>query len=194
MSTLAAGFPDAPHDSQCVFRAVLDAFSHPGRVARVPVAVTPPGALCVATVAFLLTLVDRETPLWLAPGLDTPDARDFVRFHSGAPVVEERSSAAFALLTSATEPLLGGFSVGTDPYPDRSATLIVQVPSLTSGPVRRLKGPGIDGAASAAIAGLPDPFWRDWADNHALFPCGVDVMFAAGSELLALPRSIAVEA
>ena len=45
-----------------------------------------------------------------------------------------------------------------------------------------------------SVAGLPDSFWRDWTANHALFPCGVDIVFAADSQLLALPRSIAVEA
>ena len=45
---------------------------------------------------------------------------------------------------------------------------------------------------SPGRAGAAD-FWQAWADNHALFPCGVDVVFAAGSQLLALPRSIAVE-
>jgi alpha-D-ribose 1-methylphosphonate 5-triphosphate synthase subunit PhnH len=193
MTALAAGFADASHDSQRVFRAVLDAFAHPGRIVTVPAELETPGALGMAATAFLLTLVDRETPLWLSNDLDSTELRDFARFHTGAPIVTERGAAAFALMTPAGENLFDGFAVGSDPYPDRSATLVIQVPSLTGGPARTFKGPGIDGSARAAVAGLPDSFWRDWTANRALFPCGVDVVFAAGSDLLAMPRSIAVE-
>jgi alpha-D-ribose 1-methylphosphonate 5-triphosphate synthase subunit PhnH len=194
MTALAAGFADAPHESQRVFRAVLDAYAHPGRIVAVPADLEAPGALGIAATAFLLTLVDRETPLWLAPDLDSSEVREFARFHTGAPTVVERSAAAFAFLTPACESLFDGFAVGSDPYPDKSATLVIQVPALSGGRLRTLKGPGIDGSTTASVTGLPDSFWLDWAANHALFPCGVDVVFAAGSQLLALPRSIAVEA
>ena len=53
-----------------------------------------PGALSPATAAYLLTLVDRDTPLWLAPEFDLPAVRDFVRFHTGAPIVAGRGEAA----------------------------------------------------------------------------------------------------
>ena len=193
MTTLAAGFADSSHDSQRVFRAVLDAFSHPGRIIAVPVDIETPGALSAAATAFLLTLVDRETPLWLAPDLDSAEVRDFVRFHTGAPIVSDAAAAAFALVTPARQPMLDGFAIGSDPYPDHSATLVIQVPALRGGPTRTLRGPGIDGSTTAGIAGLADSFWSEWTANRALFPCGADLVFAADSELLALPRSIAVE-
>ncbi len=193
MTALAAGFDDSSHDSQRVFRAVLDAFSHPGRILAIPAKVEAPGALSIAATAFLLTLVDRETPLWLAPDLDSAEVRDFVRFHTGAPIAPVTAAAAFALITPARQPMLDGFAIGSDPYPDRSATLVIEVPALRGGPNRTLRGPGIDGSIIAGIAGLADSFWSEWAANRALFPCGVDVVFAAGSELLALPRSIAVQ-
>jgi alpha-D-ribose 1-methylphosphonate 5-triphosphate synthase subunit PhnH len=194
MNPLADGFADVPHDSQRVFRAVLDAFSHPGRIVTVPAEVETPGALSVAATAFLLTLVDRETPLWLAPDLDSVEVRDFARFHTGAPIVPDTAAAAFALVTPARQPMLDGFAIGNDPYPDRSATLVIQLPALRGGPTLTFRGPGIDGSATASLADLGDAFWSEWTANRALFPCGVDVVFAAGSELLALPRSIAVEA
>lgn len=188
--SLAAGFSDAPHDSQRVFRAVLDAFAHPGRIVALPADIEAPAPLSRAATAFLLTLVDRDSPLWLAPEIDGEDVRTHLRFHTGAAIVSDKASAAFAVLR---EPSLDGFAIGTDLYPDRSATLLIEVPALRGGPTVTLRGPGIDGTAAAAVAGLAGAFWRDWAANHALFPCGVDVVFAAGSELLALPRGIAVE-
>ena len=191
MTVPADGFADESHDAQRVFRSVLDAFAHPGRIVEIPVAIEAPAPLNVASTAFLLTLVDRETPLWLAPQCTSGSVAAYVRFHTAAPIVADRSAAVFAV---ANEPDLADLGIGTEAYPDRSATLLVQVPSLRGGRALTFRGPGIEGTASAAIDGLPASFVEAWAANHALFPCGVDMVFAAGSELLALPRSIAVEA
>jgi alpha-D-ribose 1-methylphosphonate 5-triphosphate synthase subunit PhnH len=191
---IAAGFADPPLESQRVFRGVLEAFAHPGRIVTVADTLVAPAGLCRASAAFLLTLVDRDTPLWLAPEFQQPEVEDFVRFHTGAAIVGGRSEAAFALLAHDQPMLLDDFAIGTDTYPDRSATLLIEVPVLGAGPVRTWRGPGIEGSTSVSVAGLGDGFWLDWAANRSLFPCGVDVVFAAGSQLLALPRGIAVEA
>ena len=135
----------------------------------------------------------RDTPVWLAEPFDRPQVGNFLRFHAGAPIVTLRAQATFGVLAATTPAPFDGFNLGTDAYPDRSATLIVDVPSLAGGTMRRWRGPGIDGHADVAIAGLADAFWQDWAANHGLFPCGVDIVFTAGTELCALPRSIAVE-
>ena len=192
VTVLAPGFSDPGHDAQRLFRAVLDAFAHPGRIMSLPDPPAGPGTISPATAAYLLTLVDRDTPLWLAPEFELPAVRDFVRFHTGAPIVARRDEAVFAVLAHDTASL-DGFAIGTDLYPDRSATLVIEVPVLGAGAARRWRGPGIDGQAAVAVGGLGADFWQAWADNHALFPCGVDIVFAAGSQLLALPRSIAVE-
>jgi alpha-D-ribose 1-methylphosphonate 5-triphosphate synthase subunit PhnH len=193
MTDIAPGLADPSHDSQRLFRAVLDAFSHPGRIVGLPQAPERAPPLSVAATAFVLTLVDRDTPLWLAPSFDVDTVRDFVRFHTGAPIVASEADALFAVLTPDRAPLLDGFAIGSDPYPDRSATLVLEVPTLTGGPQRHLRGPGIADRATIAIAGLPQTFWGEWKANHTLFPCGVDIVFTAGSALLALPRSIVVE-
>jgi alpha-D-ribose 1-methylphosphonate 5-triphosphate synthase subunit PhnH len=191
--SLAPGLADLPHDSQRLFRAILDGFAHPGSIVGLPQTPDAAEPLSRAATAFLLTLVDRDTPLWLAPPLDTPALREFVRFHTGAPIAERPADALFAVVAAGAAPLLEGFAIGADPYPDRSATVIVEVASLGGGPLRSWRGPGIDGRASVAVSGLPAGFWEEWAANRALFPCGVDVVFTAGTDLLALPRSIAVE-
>lgn len=193
MTDIAPGLADPAHDSQRLFRAILQAFSHPGRIVGLPNVPQPVGTLSAAATAFLLTLVDRDTPLWLAPSLATPLVRDFVRFHTGAPIADSRGTALFAVTRPDDAPLLDGFAIGTDPYPDRSATVVIEVAALRGGSEKVWRGPGIDGETHAAIAGLPETFWAEWAANRALFPCGVDVAFAAGTELIALPRSIALE-
>lgn len=196
MSTtlLAPGFSDPSHDAQRLFRSVLEAFSHPGRIVELPEAPAGPGTLSAAATAFLLTFADRETPLWLEAGVDKQEVRDFLRFHAGAPIVQAREAAAFAVIIAGGGEPFAGFAIGTDTYPDRAATLVIEVPALEGGRTTIWRGPGIDGEIRVAIDGLGDGFWSAWAANHALFPCGVDLVFASGSRLIALPRSVAVEA
>ncbi len=172
---------------------MLDAFSHPGRIVELRDAPAGPGTLSPASTAFLLTFADRETPVWLEAGLDTQAVRDFLRY-AGAPIVDQREAATFAVIT-------GG---GADPLPasPSAPTPIPTVPPRWSLKCRSSpralhllwRGPGIDGEVRVALDGLGRDFWPAWAANHALFPCGVDLVFASGSRLLALPRSVAVEA
>ncbi len=191
---IAPGLADPPHDAQRIFRTVLDAFSHPGRITEISALTTATGGMSPATAAFVLTLVDRDTPLFLAAAFDNEPVRNFVRFHAGASLVADPAQAAFAILPYDREPMFDGFAIGTERYPDQSATLLIEVPDLRGGPKRIWRGPGIDGPAKVSVAGLPEAFWRDWNENRTLSPCGIDVVFAAGFELLGLPRGIAVEA
>lgn len=193
LSTLAPGLADPSHDAQQIFRAILDATAHPGRIVTLPAAPVGPGGLSRAATAYLLTLADRDTPVWLADAIDRPEVRDFLRFHAGAPIAATRGAAGFGVLAAITARPFDDFNIGTDAYPDRAATLVIEVPDLRGGPPRTWRGPGIDGATHVAIAGLAEDFWLDWSANHGLFPCGVDLVFSAGTELCALPRSIAVE-
>ena len=114
VTDLAPGLADPGHDAQRLFRAVLDAFAHPGRIADLPDPPAGPGTISPATAAYLLTLVDRDTPLWLAPAFDQPTVRDFIRFHAGAPIVAQRADAVFAVLAHDSASL-DGFDIGTDP-------------------------------------------------------------------------------
>ncbi len=182
------GFSDPVHDAQACFRAVLDAMSRPGTVRAAGAGLLPPAPLAPATAAVLLTLVDGETPLGMAP-LFQP-AADWISFHCGALVPADAGRAAFVLATAL--PDLSMAAQGSDDRPEDSATIILQVASL-AGPSRfRLAGPGIQSHAILAVGGLPADFVARWARNQRLFPRGVDLILCAGDRLAALPRGIRV--
>src|SRR5215468_2138747 len=189
------GLGDIVLDSQRIFRAVMEALAHPGRVVEVPGPMEAPKPLHPASAAICLTLVDFETPLWLDPAAATQEVREYLRFHCGCRVVDGPLSAKFAVVADPDSmPSLVRFEAGSQEYPDASATVIVQARTLSEGAGRRLTGPGIDGHARLEAAGLPDGFWRGLRDNHALFPRGVDVLLTDGSRLAALPRTTLAEA
>lgn len=187
MSTqLTPGFADPFADSQACFRAVLDAMARPGKIHTVD-GVTAPAPLHNAAAAALLTLADNETPLWLDP--DAEPARPWITFHTGAPQ-SPLGGCMFALALSL--PDLSRLPAGTDEAPETSATVILQVESLASGPRFILDGPGLREPHTIAITGLPPDFAAIWQSNRALFPRGVDLILTAGNQLAALPRGINV--
>ena len=152
VAELPAGFADKVLSAQSTFRSVMDAMARPGSVQRIASAAGAPAAMMRGTAAIALTLFDHDTPIWLDGRMSaTADVAKWLKFHTSAPVVADSSIASFALVGDPQSlPALDRFAFGSNEYPDRSTTLILQVESLTDGPVVELQGPGIDGIGSAA--------------------------------------------
>jgi len=196
LSTLTPGFADPVHDTQAVFRTLLDALSRPGTPGvvgdRLPESSESheSGETRAEPAAFaaLLTLCDYATPIWLAQA-DTALA-SALRFHTGAPLVETPAEAAFAYIHDADAlPPLESFAPGNAESPEQSATLLIRVESLMGGAPVVLRGPGIRETATIAPAGLPARFWRERAALAPLFPCGIDCYLVCGTRLVGLPRT-----
>ena len=188
---LDAGFDDAVHQSQATFRAVLDALARPGRLAVLPLPARAPAGISPAAASVLATLVDLDTPVHLAPGLDRGAVAGFVTAGLGAPLVAPRV-ASFALVPAADLLPLSRFAEGSDAYPDRSATVIVEVAAFGTGDTLRLSGPGIRTVETLQVAGLPAGFAAAWADQRPLFPLGVDLILCCGDRLAGLPRTVRI--
>ena len=188
-TAILPGFADAPVDSQIVFRTLLDALAHPGRVYELDAPCGVPAGLSPAMTAALLTLVDIDTPLWLPSGTGA-DLGRFLRFHCGSRIMEEPRLASFVALPAGHDmPALVDCSQGDPAYPDRSATLIIEVQSLESGAPLRLSGPGIKDTQRLRVQGLPGDFIGQWKANNQRFPLGVDVILTHGRLVCGLPRT-----
>jgi alpha-D-ribose 1-methylphosphonate 5-triphosphate synthase subunit PhnI len=141
-AVLDGGFSDAPRDAAHAFRAAMNAMARPGRIERLSGA-RPPAPLSVAAGTLILT------PLHLAGGMTRP------RCAAGSP-----STPARPWLAGQRPPLPWGSGrrccrcpatgSATAEYPDRSATLIVEMAALAAEGAT-LTGPGIrHGAAFPA--------------------------------------------
>ncbi|MGQ7935608.1 phosphonate C-P lyase system protein PhnH [Paraburkholderia sp. D1E] len=190
LSTLTPGFADPVHDTQAVFRTLLDALSRPGTVGVVESGLPEVRATRAEFAAFaaLLTLCDYATPVWLAQ-VDTA-LGSALRFHTGAPLVDEPGQAAFAYIHDAsTMPPLESFALGEAESPEHSVTLLIRVEALTGGTPVVLSGPGIQHTTTISPIGLPEHFWHERAALAPLFPCGIDCYLVCGSTLIGLPRT-----
>ncbi|MCW8278009.1 phosphonate C-P lyase system protein PhnH [Pseudomonas sp. PCH199] len=183
---LQPAFADPVLDAQRGFRAALKALAGPGLIQTLHATPSLEG-LAPATYALCLALLDVDTPLWLAPSFDTPLIRANLAFHCGCPLTANRETARFALLAADDLLDLSDFDHGNDRYPDQSCTLLVQLPNLDGGAGLRWRGPGIEIEHHVALP-VADGFWRE-RERRNEFPRGLDLLFAAGHDLIGLPRS-----
>ncbi len=183
-AVLDGGLVDPARDAAFAFRAALDALSRPGTIRQIDGAEAP--APCSpAAATMIVTLCDPTTPLYVAPSHDNEALREWITFQTGAPFAAA-IDAVFAIGTWDALAPLGAYAGGTPAYPDRSATLIVEVPVLEAkGAV--LAGPGIETKAQLNLPEV-DAFQA----NRAQFPLGLDFFFTYGNRVAGLPRSTRV--
>jgi alpha-D-ribose 1-methylphosphonate 5-triphosphate synthase subunit PhnH len=184
------GFQDKVQSAQSTFRAVMEAMARPGSVHRVMAEAGAVPGLMHGAAAIALTLFDHDTPIWLDPKLASASVPAWLKFHTAAPVTTATSDATFALVTDAASlPALDQFALGSNEYPDRSTTVILQVASLSKGRAYELRGPGVDGSATLNATIAPDDLFERLAINAGLFPRGIDVLLVHDDEIVAIPRT-----
>ena len=191
VAELPAGFADKVLSAQSTFRSVMDAMGRPGSVQRIVAAAGAPAAMMRGTAALALTLFDHDTSVWLDPLMsESSDVAKWLQFHTGAPIIADSQICSFALIGNARVlPALDRFAFGTNEYPDRSTTLILQVEGLSQGPTFELRGPGIDGTAALQAAIQPADLFERLSINAALFPRGIDVVLVHDDTIVAVPRT-----
>jgi len=191
---MEGGFADPVFDAQFVFDKVMNAMARPGSIVNLAPLACAPEPLFATTAAILATLCDNDASVWM----DLPEAKmrpagDWLSFHTGAKLESTKQHAQFGVICDAAAmPSLAEFSKGSQEYPDRSATLILQLGAIETGDELVLTGPGIKTQTKIAVGGLPEDFLFQWEVNHAGFPLGVDVILVSGEALVCLPRTVQI--
>ncbi|MGL4404455.1 MAG: phosphonate C-P lyase system protein PhnH, partial [Notoacmeibacter sp.] len=186
-ASLHTGFSAPVFDSQSAFRAIMNAMARPGSVQTISLALTPPTGLPLAAAASILALCDFETSIWVDPQIESAaEITDYCVFQTGCTRATSPQSAQFAIVKLQGAALnLDQYHQGTAEYPDRSTTVIAIVTELSGGQNYSLSGPGINGTTPFNVQGLQADFATQWAQNRAVFPLGIDMVFCAGTSLLA---------
>ena len=178
-TALLTAFNLPVQDAQQSFRRLLKAMSEPGVIVALHQLKHGWQPLGLATTSVLLTLVDGDTPVWLAPSMDNDIARQNLRFHTNAPLVDQPQLAAFAVADDRiSSEQLNALSAGSAVAPETSATLIVQVAGLSGGRM---------------LPQLPECLIHELTERPHPFPLGVDLILTCGERLLAIPRTTHVE-
>ncbi|MEO0944985.1 MAG: phosphonate C-P lyase system protein PhnH [Pseudomonadota bacterium] len=192
---LDGGLSEPVFQAQSTFRAVMKAMAEPGLIVNCEPATIPPKPLQPLAATVCCTLCDADTSIYLDEQMrGTAGVETWLSFHTGARIQATATTADFALISDVSHlPTLESFAHGTQDYPDRSTTLIVQIAALSGDDPVTLTGPGIKKDRVFAPKGLPSHFISSWADNHALFPRGVDIIFTSRTALACLPRSTRIK-
>lgn len=191
---LTGGFTNVVLDSQKIFKKLMDGMSRPGTVQTIDPLANPPAPLAPSTGAVLLALCDHDTAIWLSNAIRKTVVPSWIGFHTGAPTTEEKQDARFAIVEAGSSlPALGAFAQGSQEYPDRSTTIIIELPDIDNGPELALSGPGIRDKNLIRPSGLPEMFITLWAENNGIFPRGVDIILTSADHFICLPRTTRIE-
>lgn len=159
------------------FDALLWALSRPGLPRNLP----EPGEASIIT-----ALLDRECLVYSADPLLMPEI-----MRTGAELADIGKADHVFLGAMATSEPFADIAIGSDYYPDEGATVIIRA-SIGSGSALRLSGPGVDGAVTLQLDGLPGGFWKARA-ARLRYPMGFDLFFVDGARVVGVPRSTTVE-
>ncbi|MEM8621410.1 MAG: phosphonate C-P lyase system protein PhnH [Actinomycetota bacterium] len=185
-----------------IFRALLDAASRPGTIARLPgrrddiPAVLYPALALVDLdhrVAVLGDGADSEWPALVcaATGASADDGPDGIG-HADV-VVYVRPPTPDEITT---------LRRGTASAPEQGARLVVAARAISeepppvdgSGASVELRGPGVAGSRTVAVDGIGDDVFAALADVNRDFPAGVDTWIVADDgSVVAVPRSTRLE-
>lgn len=191
-AAIAPGFQQPALQSQQVFRAAMEAMARPGRLQTLTEDLPEVAGLNRATTALLLTLADFDTPVWLDEA--SAAAADFLRFHCGCPIVEDSQKASFAVFSGwPGADSWERFALGSDAYPDQSATLMIQLDTIAANGLVSMTGPGIEHVHRVSLAGITADWAAHWNAQSALFPRGLDAYLTSQSTICGLPRTSHLE-
>ena len=191
--TLKPAFTLPVQDAQHSFRRLLKAMSEPGVIVSLHQLTHGWQPLNLATTSVLLTLADSDTPVWLSASLQNDIASQNLRFHTSAPLVDQPQQALFAVADEKiSHEQVNALAEGTAVAPETSATLILQVSSLSGGRMLCLTGAGIADERMVAPQ-LPECIIHELTERPHPFPLGIDLILTCGERLLAIPRTTHVE-
>jgi alpha-D-ribose 1-methylphosphonate 5-triphosphate synthase subunit PhnH len=191
---ILTGFSDNSRQSNEIFRTVMNALSHPGRVFDLTSEIACPTALNRAATAVVMALADYETPIWLAPNVASDQATAHFNFHTGCTVSATAADALFAIANTTSDlSFLESLAVGTSENPHQSATLILMIDGFADAEGLKLSGPGIKDLAYVNPQRLPDDVISLITQNEKLFPLGIDLLLASDDQLVGIPRSTKLE-
>lgn len=179
---------DPVFDSQRVFRCVLQATAHPGKLFALP----PTGA--VPWEALALALLDHEVTYCVA-GAESREGGDRVARLTGSRI-SPLPDADLAVFPGDSGGNVLDLGRGTLERPEAGATAIYAVDHLSNaGPLTlKLSGPGVPGERTLGVDGLSAEEAAAIRASRAGYPLGVDVYLVDGAgQLAGLPRSTRLE-
>ncbi|MFK7691549.1 phosphonate C-P lyase system protein PhnH [Paenibacillus sp. HJGM_3] len=198
---------DRVHDTQFIYRQLLEALARPGQIGSIAAAsarVEAASPLLATATCFALTLLDGEVGFAVAMEAEKEALEAHIRrqtFSRIAALPEvDYVFASGGEAPERIEALLAQVKKGTLIRPEGGAILFVLVegfesfePGQSPEACWTLSGPGIKDTCRLCVQGLSPVWMEQRALANAEYPMGVDlVLYTVSGELAALPRTTQV--
>ncbi len=185
------GFKNEVAESQRCFKKTMKAMSEPGHLVTLAPLKTSE-SISSATFSVALTLIDQDISVWVSPQLSSTAFIDNLRFYCGCQLASSPVEADFVFIKLSEWQDLENLKQGTEEYPDRFPTLIIETDGLAGSGDITLRGPGINGTRNISIEGINKQHINLLKHNQQHFPMGYDFIFTCREQLMALPRTTQV--
>ncbi len=181
-------------EDQSVFRTILQAVSHPGRIFVLPEA-SDRRKKWASLLKLLTAVMDGEITHHIVDGALCPDFSDLLYAATKSPAVALESADFVIVPGGDTKGSITSAKRGTPEYPDMAATIVYGVRFIAAGEAQDdgifLQGPGIHGRIALPVMdGLNSNDLRLLFEINNDFPLGVDTLFVdEAGRVVAIPRS-----
>ena len=182
---------DKVHDSQKVFRLVLEAFSHPAKMVSIQDYASSLFGEHPSFLAVAMVLLDNEVSFNTCENRQLSD--EIVSLTHAKKTLVEAADFIFICDTKDIETAIRSVRIGTLADPHKSATIVIRNVQNTATPLHilTLSGPGIDGATTLWVTQtvLDTIALRD--AQYYEYPQGIDLLFISEEGILfAIPRLV----
>jgi alpha-D-ribose 1-methylphosphonate 5-triphosphate synthase subunit PhnH len=195
---------DYVYDSQKVFKSLMETFTFPGKVVRLPlIPLSSPQPELGYVMEALLTLLDLEVSFCVCGSKpeETEAVRQYIHINTGSieKVITEADYILF--LDSQSQGRLNQAKSGSLESPNKAATAFYLVKDISEGttPIRNagvsvsVTGPGIRDSRDITLEGVEPSEVDSWIENRSEYPLGVDIYFISPKGYLCgLPRSVRI--
>ncbi|MGG3624294.1 phosphonate C-P lyase system protein PhnH [Bacillus gobiensis] len=195
---------DMVHDTQAIYRKLLDGMARPGKINSIAPIISRVEQIAdfpTALLGLAYTLVDREASFAVL-SVPKEEIEKHIHWKTLSPIVAA-DAADYVFINHALEKeeiqqVMGSLRTGTLENPHESATLLLAVESFSEEAVKGqkliLRGPGIQHSCEIHITG----FSIDWLEErkriNGEFPIGIDmILVSRAGEVLAIPRTTVIE-
>jgi len=184
---------DEVFDAQRHYRLLLDSMARPGKINSLPeMELTVPKGIHAAGALIGFALLNADVS-YCAEGPSAYEVSGYLLVNTSARPASKEDADYIFINSGASPELLRQVKVGTLPYPEDSATLVLAVDGLAyegEGVGLTLTGPGVPGERKLCVAGATRAFFETLAGINGEFPLGIDVILTdADRRVAAIPRS-----
>ena len=186
---------DEVFDAQAHFRILLDSMARPGKINTLSINdIQPPAGIHRASVLVGFALLNADASFHVLGAETETITRYLILNTSGVPA--EHTDADFLFMSGATNtPLVLEAKAGTLPYPEDSATLVIDTTTISAEPIPdalalTLRGPGVKEGKTVFVSGLNSLLLDAVREQNLEFPLGIDMILTdAQDRILCIPRS-----